>query len=268
MSLQGETAKAVKPLLAPLAFIKLKIDRRRLKSQYPSLKEIDTSTGSHKSERLAIYSTYCGTTSKSTFNPARISSDYPHYFVSNNEDILSRALAVGYIPIYLNKEISNDDCISCAQGKIAKVMPHTIKCLSNYQFLFYKDDKIRINASRIDEFIKILQATESAIALRPHPFLSGNVLYEFGEAMHQARYKRQWDKTVSYITEELNNGAKLECQMYWCSAILRNMQHPDTIRINELWWQHINRCGIEDQVSFDIIAQKFDSIEKIPLNLE
>ena len=183
MSLQGEMAKAVRQLLAPLAFIKLKIDRRRFKSQYPSLKEIDTSTGSHKSGRLAIYSTYCGTTSKSTFNPAPICSDYPHYFVSNNEDILSRALAAGYTPIYLNKEISDNDCISAHQAKIAKVMPHTIKCLSNYQFLFYKDDKIIVDAGKINAYIRKLEEANSALAIRPHNFLSENILFEFGEAM-------------------------------------------------------------------------------------
>ena len=86
--------------------------------------------------------------------------------------------------------------------------------------------------------------------------------------MLQSRYKREWDKSIAYITQEVNNGARLNCQMYATGAILRNTRHPDTVKINELWWQHINRCGIECQVSFDIIAQKFDSIAKLPLNLE
>lgn len=245
---------------------------KRLKQQHPSIKSnaftIGLSKQKNRRSDLALYTTYCGATKNKTLclEPAQ---DYcEHFFASNNEDVLLLALQAGYTPIYLDLKVSDDPVLSAYQAKIAKAIPHTIEPLGQYDFLFYKDDKIQVDTSRIDEFIGLLQEKDSAIALRPHPFLSGNVLYEFGESMLQSRYKREWDKSIAYITQEVNNGARLNCQMYATGAILRNTKHPDTVKINELWWQHINRCGIECQVSFDIIAQKFDSIAKLPLNLE
>lgn len=217
---------------------------------------------------LAVYSTYCGTTRNKTFNPLPVESDYQHFFISNNEEVLSESTKLGYSPIFLDKEVSDDPVLSAYQAKIAKVLPHTIEPLTVYDFLFYKDDKKLLNTAKIEGLVKMLIDSDSSIAIRPHPFLTGNILYEYGEAMRQARYKAQWNKTVAYITEELENGSQLACQMYWTSAILRNMRHSDTIEINNKWWEHINRCGIECQISFDIIAQKFKSITLLPLSLE
>jgi hypothetical protein len=217
---------------------------------------------------LAVYSTYCGTLENKTFNSKSVDSSYPHFFVSNNEEVLLEASRVGYIPINLQLEISDSPVLSAYQAKIAKVIPHVITPLSEYDFLFYKDDKILLSTKKIEESVIRLIDSDSSISIRPHPFLSGNILYEFGEAMLQPRYKSQWEQTVTYITEESKNGTQLECQMYWTSAILRNMRHLDTIKISELWWEHINRCGIECQISFNVIAQKFNSITLLPVSLE
>jgi hypothetical protein len=216
---------------------------------------------------LAVYSTFCGSTKNKTFTPHPIESIYPHFFISNNEDILSESSRSGYTPIYLALKVSNDPVLSAHQAKIPKAVPHLIKSIAEFEFLFYKDDKIIINATRMGEFVKLLTENDSAMAVRPHPFLKGNILYEFGEAMLQSRYKSQWAKNVTYITKELANGANLECQMYATGAILRNMRHADTNQINATWLQHINRCGIECQISFDIIAQKFKSITLLPASL-
>jgi hypothetical protein len=119
----------------------------------------------------------------------------------------------------------------------------------------------------MEEYLAILKESNSSLAIRPHPFLSNNVLFEFGEAILQPRYKSQWTQTIKYITEELGNGYKLECQLYWTSAILRNMKHPDIEILNNTWYEHILRCGIECQVSFDFVAQKFQSITLLPLDI-
>jgi hypothetical protein len=217
---------------------------------------------------LAFYSTYCGSTENKTFNPQPVESAYPYFFISNNEEVLSDSAKVGYSPIFLQMEVTSNPDMSAYQAKVAKVLPHLIDPLMEYDFLLYKDDKISISAEKIENSVRMLMDSDSSTSIRPHPFLSGNILYEFGESMLQTRYKSQWHKTVTYITEELKNGAQLNCQMYATGVILRNMRHPDTAKINNLWWEHINRCGIECQISFDIIAQQFNSIILLPLQLE
>jgi len=210
--------------------------------------------------RIAIYTTYCGSTGNRTIVQQTLNRDFPHYFFSNNPQILRLAQELGWIPILLSLEVSEDPVVSALQAKIAKAVPHLFPPLKSHDFLFYIDDKIPVHAARLPGFIRALVDSNGAMAVRPHAFLSGNILYEFGQAMLQPRYKTQWSKTVDYITQELKEGFALECQLYWTSAILRNMNHPDTERINSLWYEHINRCGTECQISFNFVAQRFTSI--------
>lgn len=227
---------------------------------------------SHKSELdsayyLAIYSTYCGSTENRTLNPQPVDSRYPHFFISNNPEILSLAASVGWSPLFLDLPISEDPVVSAQQAKMAKAVPHLIPQLSGFHYSFYKDDKIEVNTKKINGYIDALNDSNSCVAIRPHPFLSNNVLFEFGQAMLQSRYKSQWSQAIKYIEEELENGYQLECQMYWTSAILRNMRHPDIQSLNNTWYKHIQRCGIECQISFNFIAQKFQSITLLPLDI-
>lgn len=217
---------------------------------------------------LAVYSTFCGSNKNKTFNPMQIDVSCPHYFVSNNEDVLAETQKIGWIPIYLEEPVSDDPILSAWQAKYAKAMPHLIEPICNYDFTFYKDDKINFDINKIKDLIEILKKENFSLMLRPHDFLFENILYEFGEAMLQPRYKILWNKTVNYMQEELNKGASFECQLYWTSAILRNMKHADTEKINNKWMKHVNRCGIECQISFDIIAQSFNSIGLMPLKID
>ncbi len=227
-----------------------------------------TDTNKSRVENLAIYSTYCGTTPNKTFNPKPVDSRYPHFFISNNRDVLAEAISAGWIPILLNVEVSENLVLSAHQAKMAKAIPHRISLIADFDYLFYKDDKIDVNVDRMGEFVSILENSGSALALRQHPFLPPNVLHEFGQAMLQPRYKAQWIQTVKYITEELGNGYKLERDnLYATGAILRNMKHPDIQKLNDTWYEHISRCGIECQISFHFIAQRFPSVTLLPSDI-
>ena len=141
---------------------------------------------------------------------------------------------------------------------------HCMKISKKYDFTFYTDDKLIPNITKIENSIYELNNSNSCLGIRKHPFLKNNILFEFGESMLQSRYKVEWEKTVEYINSEINNGYKLESQMYWTSAILRNMKHEDINLINETWYDHIQRCGIECQISFNFISQRFRSISLLP----
>ena len=43
------------------------------------------------------------------------------------------------------------------------------------------------------------------------------------------------------------------------------MRHPDCEPISRAWYAAVRDCGIEFQVSFDIVAQRFESIEAFNL---
>ena len=258
-------------VLGPVRRYNLQQKIKRIRVRYPEIGRYislaDIPTYCVNGMELAIYTTYCGTTKNRTLQLVPVCSEIPHFFVSNNDDILCLALDLGYIPVYLRCPVTDDPCVSSFQAKVAKVIPHTIEPLSKYDLLFYKDDKFYVDTSRIGEYARILIETGSSLSVRPHNLFAGNLLYEFGAAMSYMRYRHEWDKTIAYITEELRMGSRLDCQMHLTGAILRNMRHPDTIKINELWWSHVQRCGIECQISFNIIAQKFASISLLPVDL-
>ena len=221
----------------------------------------------NKKINLAIYSTYCGSSENSSFKKKLVDKTIDHFFISNNEKILKKVQKFGWKPIFLNQKVSKDPILSAYQAKIAKTMPHKFSELTNYDYTFYIDDKLIPNTIKVQSSIDILNKSNSCLGIRSHPWLRDNVLYEFGESLIQPRYKFEWAKTVNYITNIIKKGYKLECQMYWTSAILRNMKHKDAVTLNEIWYDHINKCGIDCQISFNFISQKFNTIAILPKDI-
>ena len=62
-------------------------------------------------------------------------------------------------------------------------------------------------------------------------------------------------------------------QSYRGCAVLRlqvwDLRHPDAVRLQDTWWQHILQCGVEDQVSVFVVAQLFapDTVKPLPGNM-
>jgi hypothetical protein len=218
--------------------------------------------------KLAIYSTYCGAKQHATFCN-RGQSAYPSYFISNNREVLDAAGQKGWNPLFLeNAEVTPDPIISAAQSKISKVLPHLIPQLSEYDFLFYVDDKYTINEELIIPLVQTLYDNNSPIAMKKHPFLNSNILSEYTESLKQPRYFAQRQLMMSYIAAQVKNGLVLDSETHFATGcILRDMRHPDIKKLNETWHQHIRQCGIECQVSFFFITQLFPNIMILPTNV-
>lgn len=217
-------------------------------------------------KKFAVYSTFFGTSHTKTFNTTQIDPQYDHFFISNNENVLALAKARGWIPIFLQLNISTNRVLSAQQSKVPKALPHLFPALKHYDFLFYVDDKIAFNANKIYLLKDLLiHGQNYAVLIREHPSLTNNILNEFAAAMIQPRYQSQRDQVVAYIDKQIKSGLKLQVdRLFWTSAILRNMNHADTRLINENWYEAIIDCGIECQVSFDFIAQRYSSIAVLP----
>ncbi|MCU4158641.1 hypothetical protein AiwAL_00775 [Acidiphilium sp. AL] len=218
-------------------------------------------------DNLAIYSIFCGPSSAKTANPTPVDPRYPHFFISNNYEILEETAAAGWTPVFIDLAISDDPVASATQAKIPKAAPWAIGELMGFDYLCYKDDKWLVHMDGLDENIAFMKNANAVIGIRSHPFLGDNILFEFGESMHQPRYKSQWERMVNYITEEVANGYQLKSRIFATGSLLRNMKHPDTEAIGKTWLEHIGRCGIECQISFDFVAQRFSSIVALPIKL-
>lgn len=217
---------------------------------------------------LAVYTTYCGTNQNTTFCGKHY-TNYPSYFISNNQGALETAEQKGWIPLYLEGyEPVDDPIISATQAKVAKALPHRFPELAEYDFLFYSDDKYKISEELIPGLAASLRANRSPLAMKHHPWLPANVLYEYTESLFQKRYCDQRQMMMEYITSQLREGLKLEAKNHYTTmCILRDMRHPDAQNINEAWFSHIGQCGIECQISFFFIAQLFQDITLLPANV-
>jgi hypothetical protein len=214
---------------------------------------------------FAIYSAYFGSSNNKTFNTTRVANECAHYFLSNNDDVLRCAERAGWIPLFVNLPVSANKVESAQQSKVAKAVPHIFPALLNHRFLAYVDDKLTFNVGKFTEMTQTMVIGEYSFLIREHPSLRGNVLNEFAASMIQPRYQAQRDQTVEYIDRQLKSGLQLKVdKLYWTSALLRDMHHPDTVKINEAWYEDILDCGIECQISFDFIAQRFFSIGLMP----
>jgi hypothetical protein len=175
--------------------------------------QLEDRSESGERKSIAVYSTFCGTSENIPKGLVAADSEYDHYFISNNEDVLRLARQRGWIPISLNLEVSENIVLSAHQAKVAKALPHIFRQLAGYQYLFYVDAKISFNTRRLPEFVEILAKSNAPIAVRKHQILlHSNILHEFGEAMQQARYRVQREQTVNYIMEQLRDRFSLECK--------------------------------------------------------
>lgn len=238
--------------------------------QLDALKPLIANTTSYKEQRngtknFAVYSTFFGKLNAKTFNKADIDHHFDHFFISNNQRILGIAANRGWHPIYLDLPVSVNRVLSAQQSKIPKALPHLFPALNHYDSLLYVDDKILFNASKMHQLSQTLIQTNQALMVREHPSLTRNILNELAVAMIQPRYQAQRDQMTTYIDEQIKSGLQLRVEhLFWTSAILRNMRHADAYLINEDWYKAILDCGIECQITFDFVAQKYNSITLMP----
>lgn len=236
--------------------------------QVESLKKLISSQSvriTPPTSKVAIYSTYMGKSNNKTFKRRKIDKTIDHYFISNNQQILAGAKEDGWTCIELNLPESDNRILSAQQSKIAKALPHLFSELNQYDYLLYVDDKIDFNSALLWDWIPTIEAKEGMIMIRCHPDLKNNVLNEFATSMIQARYQAQKEQMAEYISRKVDQGYQLRVDnMYWTSAILRNMKHPKIKEFNEFWYDEIVSCGIECQISFDFVAQKYRGIMQMP----
>jgi hypothetical protein len=211
---------------------------------------------------LAFYTYFYGSNNNPAFNiPQLPSYKYKCFYFTNNKSILENLRNTSWIGIYDDKTITEDLIESCMIGKHIKTKPHEYVELYKYDYLCFLDSTLpKVNDAFVENFITIYFIKQNyALLLRQHVFLKDNVWNEYNESMKQNRYRLESDKYVKYINNQITNGlsenTKQHCQ---CGFLIRNMKHEKIKEINNTWYQHIQECGIQDQISFFFVKQLFN----------
>lgn len=210
---------------------------------------------------LAFYTYFYGSNDNKAFRiPTLPSLKYDCYFYTNNLTMVNNLSGSKWIVIYDDKPILDDPIVSCMTGKHIKTCPHEYKDLQKYDYLCFLDTKVgHVNETFVENFItKFFIEGDYALLLREHPFVKNNVWNEYVECMIQYRYTLEKDKYINYINEQISNGLSETTDKHCaCGFLIRNMKHRKIKAINTTWYEHIQKCGIQDQISFFFAKQFF-----------
>jgi hypothetical protein len=208
--------------------------------------------------KVAVYSNFYGADNlvHGNVNFNRVDPAIPHYFFTNNQVAGHKCVAAGWTVIPALTPASGDPAESNMQCKEEKVRPHLIARLQEYDFLVYRDAKLTgLDFGMLPRIIEKMKAGGYCAALPVH---GRGVVDEVVESMFQKRYLLERQRIVNYVNEELRAGwAPVNPVHFGCCTSVRNQRHPDTEAMNNLWRAHIDRCGVQDQISFHFIAQQY-----------
>jgi hypothetical protein len=192
---------------------------------------------------------------------------YNCYYYTNNTDIFEGLKNTNWIGVFDDKPTQDDLIESCMAGKHIKTSPHEYKELKDYSYLCYLDNRLPpVNEAFVENFIiKYFIEQNYALLLREHWFLKqnwfthNNVWNEYNVSMRQHRYVLESNRYKRYIENQIKNGLSEVTEHHCeCGFLIRNMKHEKMNDINNTWYQHIQECGIQDQISFFFVKQLFE----------
>ena len=217
---------------------------------------------------LAFYTYFYGSDNNKAFKiPDLPSLKYNCYYYTNNKSMLENLKNTKWIAIYDDKPTNDDLIESSMVGKFIKSSPHEYKELKDYSYLCFLDSKIKAYENIIEEFIqKYFIEQNYALIMKEHWYINSSALNrdvsvwdEYKESMFQKRYVLESDKYKSYINNQIKNGLKENTKDHCATGIIiRNMKHEKINEINNIWYQHIQECGIQCQISFFFVKQLFE----------
>jgi hypothetical protein len=211
---------------------------------------------------LAFYTYFYGSDANPAFKiPVLPSLKYKCYYYTNNITIIENLKNTNWIGVYDDKPTTDDLIESCMVGKRVKTMPHEYIELKDYDYLCFLDSKLQhVDEMFVEDFInKYFIEKNYALLLREHWFIRNNVWHEYNESMLQHRYILESEKYINYIQNQIKNGLSEITEHHCaCGFLIRNMKHENIVEINKTWYQHIQECGIQDQISFFFVKQLFN----------
>ena len=118
---------------------------------------------------------------------------------------------------------------------------------------------MQIHEHKVLELIPTLENSDKIIALSKHDRSNEftSVWDEFNLAMIYDKYRLEEDRNMAYITKQLENGFSEKIDVHFCSTVTVKKKCDKMIEFDELWYSHIQECGIECQISLSFIQQKY-----------
>jgi hypothetical protein len=144
-------------------------------------------------------------------------------------------------------------------AKEIRVCPHRFELLRDYTYLCWFDSKVQLYEDKVLECISTLENSDKMMALTKHVCSDTfkSVWDEFNLAMIYDKYRSEKDRNVEYMTKQLANGYSEHLDVHFCSTVTVKKNCDKMVEFDELWYSHIQECGIECQISLSFVQQKY-----------
>ena len=212
--------------------------------------------------KIAFVTGYIGA---SPTNIPNISKDVDSYFVTNNKkvakavikkQIFTGVVTINNIPVINSRNSVVNYVKNTMSCKILKVFPQVF-LEKEYDFVVWYDNKFSVN---VKDTIRVINSWNNnhSLMLHKHPWLK-NVKGELAESMGQRRYVYEKDRYIKYINECKEKGLVDNYKFHsQCGFIIYNLKHRMTAKIQKEWMINIKKCGIQDQISFNLFRQDYE----------
>lgn len=220
-----------------------------------------------KSKKIVFYSCFFGGDNNwAKVLPPCPSEKYDCIFYTNNKSMLSLMEGTKWIPIFLeNVPIHNCNIKDAMESKVLKATPHLFPELEAYTYTCYSDSKQWVDDKKVEELVEELSKTDKCIIFARHPLDFKSVWGEFNLAMKYPKYSSQREMSEKFLNDSISNGYSETIENHYVTGFIIRKNSYDTISINNDWYEAILKCGIECQISFSIVQQKYkDKIFSIP----
>ena len=170
------------------------------------------------------------------------------------ENLKWKRIFVDDIPIH------NCHVKDAMETKLLRCCPHKYNLLSKYDYLCWFDNKLEVYENKVEELLIKLEADPNKfIVLNKHPYSDkfNSVWDEFNLAMSFEKYNKQKNQNQLYINKYINNGFSEKINVHFCGSWSIRKMCKKSEEYGELWYSHIQECGIEDQISLSFIQQKY-----------
>lgn len=210
---------------------------------------------------LAFYTCYFGGDyNYSKLIPPIPSRVYDCFYFTNNPDIYQQLENTPWKRVFM-ENIPVYDCHikDNMSAKEIRVCPHRFEWLRDYTYLCWFDSKVQIYEDKVLECIPTLENTDKIMALSKHVCSDQftTVWDEYNLAMIYDKYRLEQDRNLAYMKKQLENGYSENIDVHFCSTVTLKKKCDKMVEFDECWFQHIEECGIECQISLSFVQQKY-----------
>jgi hypothetical protein len=147
------------------------------------------------------------------------------------------------------------------ESKEIRCCSHRFSQLKDYEYLCWLDSKIKIYEDKVDEIINKMELNGKIFAMTKHPYSNrfDSVWDEYNLAITIEKYEKQKEQYKKYIEKQLKFGFSEKINIHFCIGFSLFKCCDKSREIGEIWYKHIQECGIEDKISFQFIRQLYDN---------